>query len=222
MSGDGRTVLEKVDFVWDGTTLCEQTAQSDTFPNPVTLTWDHQGPRPLAQTERISAAGAPQQEIDQRFFSIITDLVGTPTELIDEQGDIAWRTRTTLWGTTTWNSDAKAHTPLRFPGQYHDPETGLHYNFHRYYDPETARYLTPDPLGLAPAPTQLSAAPQADEHRARKNSPSSDDHFFLNSCGSFPESHRSSRYPKRKSMFIRSSCRRKSRIFNLHVESGRP
>jgi RHS repeat-associated protein len=156
MSADGLTVLEKVDFVWDGTTLCEQTAQSDTLPNPVTLTWDHQGPRPLAQTERISAAGAPQQEIDQRFFSIITDLIGTPTELIDEQGDIAWRTRTTLWGTTTWNSDAKAHTPLRFPGQYHDPETGLHYNFHRYYDPETARYLTPDPLGLAPAPNPAS------------------------------------------------------------------
>ncbi|MFD8463152.1 RHS repeat-associated core domain-containing protein [Streptomyces antimycoticus] len=41
--------------------------------------------------------------------------------------------------------------PLRFPGQYADPETGLHYNLFRYYDPETARYLTPDPLGLAPA-----------------------------------------------------------------------
>ncbi|NGO73651.1 RHS repeat-associated core domain-containing protein, partial [Streptomyces boncukensis] len=37
-------------------------------------------------------------------------------------------------------------------GQYADPETALHYNYFRYYDPETARYLTPDPLGLAPAP----------------------------------------------------------------------
>jgi RHS repeat-associated protein len=41
---------------------------------------------------------------------------------------------------------------LRFPGQYYDPESGLHYNYFRHYDPETARYLTPDPLGLAPAP----------------------------------------------------------------------
>ncbi|WP_137034810.1 RHS repeat-associated core domain-containing protein, partial [Streptomyces albus] len=48
---------------------------------------------------------------------------------------------------------AADHTcPLRFPGQYADPETGLHYNFHRLYDPENARYLTPDPLGLAPSP----------------------------------------------------------------------
>ncbi|WP_159401492.1 RHS repeat-associated core domain-containing protein, partial [Streptomyces sp. NRRL F-5053] len=31
-------------------------------------------------------------------------------------------------------------------------ETGLHYNYFRHYDPDTARYLTPDPLGLTPAP----------------------------------------------------------------------
>jgi len=39
--------------------------------------------------------------------------------------------------------------PLRFQGQYHDPESGLHYNRHRYYNPETGRYLTPDPSKLA-------------------------------------------------------------------------
>ncbi|MEU1710824.1 RHS domain-containing protein [Streptomyces sp. NPDC005706] len=36
------------------------------------------------------ASRTPQQEIDSRFFAIVTDLVGTPSELIDEQGDIAW------------------------------------------------------------------------------------------------------------------------------------
>jgi RHS repeat-associated protein len=82
--------------------------------------------------------------------------VGAPTELLDEAGGIAWRTRRTLWGTTTWNADATAYTPLRFPGQYADPETGLHYNFHRHYDPTTARYLSPDPLGLDPAPNPVT------------------------------------------------------------------
>ncbi|WP_050483075.1 RHS repeat-associated core domain-containing protein [Pseudomonas sp. Ant30-3] len=42
----------------------------------------------------------------------------------------------------------KTTCPLRFPGQYYDEESGLHYNRHRYYDPETAQYLSPDPLGL--------------------------------------------------------------------------
>ncbi len=152
LAPDSETVIERIDFTWDGTTLCEQTTTSPDLPNPVILTWDHQGPRPIAQTERITAADAPQDEIDSRFFAIVTDLVGTPTELIDEQGDIAWRTRTTLWGTTAWAADSTAYTPLRFPGQYFDPETGLHYNYFRHYDPETARYLSADPLGLAPAP----------------------------------------------------------------------
>ncbi len=39
-----------------------------------------------------------------------------------------------------------------FPGQYYDQETGLHYNYFRYYDPRTSRYLTSDPLGLASGP----------------------------------------------------------------------
>ncbi|MER7196736.1 type IV secretion protein Rhs [Streptomyces sp. CB01635] len=152
LDADGDTVVERVTFTWDGTTVCEQTSVSRKLPHPVTLTWDHRDQRPVAQNERITAADAPQEEIDSRFFAIVTDLVGTPTELVDEQGTIAWRARSTLWGTTAWPADSPAYTPLRFPGQYYDPETGLHYNYFRHYDPETARYLTADPLGLAPSP----------------------------------------------------------------------
>ncbi len=42
-----------------------------------------------------------------------------------------------------------ATVDLRFPGQYRDAETGLHYNWNRYYNPATGRYVSSDPIGLA-------------------------------------------------------------------------
>ncbi|MGW7277362.1 DUF6531 domain-containing protein [Streptomyces sp. NPDC054844] len=156
LSPDGVSVVQQTDFTWDGVVLCEQATREGSASPLVATTWDHDGFRPITQTERIIGSDTKQEEIDSRFFSIVTDLVGTPTELVDEAGEVAWRTRATLWGVTAWNSDASAYTPLRFPGQYFDPESGLHYNYFRHYDPETARYLTPDPLGLAPAPNPVT------------------------------------------------------------------
>jgi RHS repeat-associated protein len=149
---DHETVLEQITFTWDGATLCEETTASDKLPYPVALTWDHQGLRPLAQTERILAPRASEEELNDRFFCIVTDLIGTPYELIDTEGGISWRSRRTLWGTTTWDRSATTYTPLRFPGQQFDPETGFHYNLHRFYDPDLGRYQSADPLGLAPSP----------------------------------------------------------------------
>ncbi|MER7791550.1 RHS repeat-associated core domain-containing protein, partial [Streptomyces sp. NPDC097640] len=129
-------------FTWDGTRLAEQATHDGAI-----TTWDYTPGthRPLTQTDREPGS--------TRFHAVVTDPTGTPTELIAPDGHLAWQHRTTLWGTALPTPPDATDCPLRFPGQYADPETGLHYNFHRYYDPETARYLTPDPLGLAPAPS---------------------------------------------------------------------
>ncbi|MEY9845235.1 RHS repeat-associated protein [Streptacidiphilus sp. BW17] len=149
LAEDGHTVVERTDFTWDGPQLAEQSTHAPYLPGPHTLSWDHHGLQPLAQTETITA----QDQIDRRFFAIVTDLVGSPTELLDPTSEsVAWRATSTLWGSTTWPAASSTYTPLRFPGQYFDPETRLHYNVNRYYDPETARYTSPDPLGLTPAP----------------------------------------------------------------------
>ncbi|GAB41754.1 hypothetical protein GOTRE_001_00010, partial [Gordonia terrae NBRC 100016] len=91
-----------------------------------------------------------QTEVDREFFAIVTDQIATPTALIDPlTGDVAGQAARTLYGESTWVGSS---TPWAFPGQYVDSESGLHYNRHRYYQPGTGRYLSPDPLGLRPAP----------------------------------------------------------------------
>ena len=128
-----------------------------TCPTPITLTWDHDGLRPIAQTERMLTADDRRRTRSTAASSPSSPTWSAPppnssTRPATSPGAPA----ATLWGTTAWTADSTAYTPLRFPGQYYDPETGLHYNYHRYYDPETARYLTPDPLGLAPAPNPVA------------------------------------------------------------------
>ncbi|MFG3480115.1 RHS repeat-associated core domain-containing protein [Streptomyces sp. NPDC047980] len=148
---DGNTV-ETVEYGWDGTQLAEQRTDG------TILVWDYAGLYPMAQREARSG-GSDQQETDRRFFAIVNDLSGSPQYMIAPDGSVAWRARSTTWGATQWNRGADAYTPLRYPGQYFDPESGLHYNVHRYYDPETGRYISPDPLGLAPAANHYAYVP---------------------------------------------------------------
>ncbi len=87
-----------------------------------------------------------------------TDHLGTPQKMTDSSGTVVWAADYKPFGQVGWtmplapNGGITVNTienNLRLPGQYYDEETGLHYNYHRYYDPATGRYLTADPIGLA-------------------------------------------------------------------------
>ena len=100
-------------------------------------------------------AGWSQDAVDTEFFAIVTDLAGAPMELIDpETGSVAGSQTSTVWGRRLWRG---VSTPLAFAGQQVDAETGLHYNRFRYYDPTTATYTSPDPLGISPNPSAANA-----------------------------------------------------------------
>ncbi|MBW1816632.1 MAG: RHS domain-containing protein [Deltaproteobacteria bacterium] len=76
------------------------------------------------------------------------DHLGTPQKLIDSTGAIVWSGLYDSFGIFQVETSQVANN-LRFPGMYADNETGLYYNFHRYYDPITGRYLQADPLAEA-------------------------------------------------------------------------
>jgi len=82
---------------------------------------------------------------EKKLYYYINDHLGTPLKMIDENGDTLWSADYQPFGKAQIDSDSTIVNNFRFPGQYYDHETGLHYNYHRYYDPRTGRYLTPDP-----------------------------------------------------------------------------
>ncbi|MBZ5640319.1 MAG: DUF6531 domain-containing protein [Acidobacteriia bacterium] len=76
-----------------------------------------------------------------------TDHLGTPIAMTDGIGALAWRVEQRPFGDGT--PVGTVVNNLRFPGQYLDGETGLHYNLFRDYQSRLGRYWEPDPLGLA-------------------------------------------------------------------------
>ncbi len=77
-----------------------------------------------------------------------TDHLGAVVRITDEAQQVAWDADRRPFGALDILTQ-QIEMPLRFPGQYHDQESGLYYNYYRYYDPSTGRYITSDPIGLA-------------------------------------------------------------------------
>jgi RHS repeat-associated protein len=83
------------------------------------------------------------------YYYYLNDRLGTPVLMVDATNTAVWEANVSPFGKATVNPNSTKENNFRFAGQYYDNETGLHYNYHRYYDPRTGRYLTPDPIGLA-------------------------------------------------------------------------
>jgi RHS repeat-associated protein len=94
--------------------------------------------------ERIAMKIYGEQE---GFYYFINDHLGTPQQVIDSEGAVVWKAAYLPFGEAQILVETVVNN-FRFPGQYFDSETGLHYNWHRYYDPKTGRYFAPDPIWL--------------------------------------------------------------------------
>ena len=81
------------------------------------------------------------------LYFFINDHLGTPQRLVTSTGETVWRAAYLPYGEAQVTVGTVSNN-MRFPGQYFDSETGLHYNWHRFYDPATGRYISADPIGL--------------------------------------------------------------------------
>jgi len=90
---------------------------------------------------------------NKKVYYLEVDHLGSPIAARNQQGRQVWKWESDAFGSTAPNEDpdgdgTKTVINLRFPGQYFDAESDLHYNAQRYYDPRLGRYISPDPIGI--------------------------------------------------------------------------
>ena len=115
---------------------------------------------PLAQIEAFRQPEKLNTPIIRYFH---TDQIGIPREMTDEAGNIVWRGQYSGWGKLLHEEKANnhIHQPFRLQNQYADEETGLHYNFFRYYDAHCGRFTQQDPIKLVGGENLYAFAPHA-------------------------------------------------------------
>jgi RHS repeat-associated protein len=108
---------------------------------------------------RRSPTGTSASSSTSEVFAYVNDHLGTPRELVDERGRVAWAACHTAFGALAQVSRDPAarqvESPFRLLGQYADEESGLAYTKFRYFDPATGRWCSPDPLGIDAGPNLL-------------------------------------------------------------------
>lgn len=148
-----RSPMHQRTFYWDGDRLAAEVLPSGRlrvygYPTRSALV-------PIKFTEYADVNAEP--ESGTAYF-VYSDPVGMPLHVEDASGRIVWwATRVDPYGVVEVHPAKEIEYNLRWPGHYYDPETGLHYNRYRYYDPVLGRYLQSDPLGYAGSEVNLYA-----------------------------------------------------------------
>jgi RHS repeat-associated protein len=156
-ASDSDGSISKVEF-FNGAALLATVTQA-----PFAYTWSNVAAGSYSLTARATdnlgsatttqpsvvtvGAGGPQ------LYYVYADQVNTAREITNAAGVLVWRADATEpFGANMPNDNPSSlgtftYNP-RFPGQYFDIETGLHYNYLRDYDPQTGRYVQSDPIGI--------------------------------------------------------------------------
>lgn len=132
-------------FLWNGDVLlAEGTGDASGIIDPLALVYIYEPDsfRPAAQIRRVT----PDDQGHVYIYWL--DHLGTPQEITNEAGELVWQVALKAWGGIDRVFVKQVGNNLRFQGQYHDHETGLHYNRFRHYDPAVGCFVNQDPIGL--------------------------------------------------------------------------
>ncbi|MBN8614635.1 MAG: hypothetical protein J0L92_28810 [Deltaproteobacteria bacterium] len=124
-------VDREVDFVWDGQNVIHEL---DSDQGLISWHWEPESFTPVGKEH----AG--------RRWTIASDHLGTPSEMYDELGRLAWKMQLDVLGRTELEAGSPGDCPWRRAGQYDDQLSPLWYNRYRYYDVDTDRYASVDPI----------------------------------------------------------------------------
>jgi len=143
-------------YAEDGSLLAEYGEGSAATSGSAQYLWlpTANGPMPIAAV------------VNGQTYAVHSDHLNTPRKLTQANGQAVWQWAYSAFGDEQPTTAAKRFTSemtnpttgatsipdvtfnLRYPGQYFDKETGLHYNYFRTYAPGTGRYTQGDPIGL--------------------------------------------------------------------------
>ncbi|MBD2788135.1 RHS domain-containing protein, partial [Xenorhabdus sp. DI] len=141
------TAIYGQEYLWSGDQLIEETPvyADGSLALDSRVRWLYE-PGALTPSARVEKG---------KLHYIVSDHQGTVREMLNENGTLVWAQRLSTWGKAEKSQVIASNNPdyhvgcnFRFCGQYEDEESGLYYNRFRYYNPETAQYISPDPIGL--------------------------------------------------------------------------
>jgi len=123
---------------------------------------DQDSYEPLAQVRDWTTENGENRQQTHYFHC---DQIGIPREMTDKDGNLLWFGNYTGWGRLKEETKVtdSAYQPFRLQNQYADHETGLHYNFFRYYEPDAGRFVNQDPIGLRGGDNMYWFAPNANQ-----------------------------------------------------------
>ena len=132
----------EIQYLWDGSRLLQEYRKDRTYTYVYTEDRNYE---PLTQITTYNGSDKARE-----ILYYHNDQIGIPREMTDGEGNIVWRGDYSGWGKLTQEERLKSdvYQPIRLQNQHYDEETGLHYNFFRYYDPEIGRFTQQDPIGL--------------------------------------------------------------------------